>query len=186
MISNRKIRDLTNSGDRKALTNYIKSNARKANRRMSEIAKRTPRRGAAWETARMSLEMQGRKTFGSGLKDLTLRDLERQALALNKYLTSKTSTWQGLKARETKILKAFKKRGYKVENRELFFDILESDLVRNYMAIDSDETLESAAAWANKGDYNILDRIKQAEEMYKSRSDFYIDDAFESIDLEDD
>lgn len=185
MLSNRKIRDLTNKGDRKALTNYIKQNARKANRRMKEIEKRTKRRGAAWETSRLNLESMNRNTYGSGLKKLSIRDLEKQALSLNKYLSSKTSTWQGLKSRETSILKTFKKKGYDVKNRDLFFDILESDLVRNYLGIDSDETLESAAAWANKGDYTILERIKKAEDEYKKRSDFYIDDAFESIDLED-
>lgn len=186
MLSNRRIRQIADGGDRARLEKYIKDNAKKANRRMRDIEKRRKkRRGYVYQTAKEKLSEMGRKRFGSTLKSLTLEQLEDQALSLNNYLRSKTSTYRGLVIRENRILRAYRKAGYVIENVDLFFEILDSDLVSEYADLDSGEVLKSATQWANTGDRNILKKIKEAEEQYKKNENIYIDDAFKMIESND-
>ena len=182
MLSNRRIRQIADRGDRKILESYIKENAKKANRRMRDIEKkRANRRGVVYDIAKNKLESMNRKTFGSRLSTLSLDELEEQALSLNNYLRAKTSTYRGLVTRENRIIRALANRGYKVENRDLFFQILDSDMISEYADLDSGEVMKSASQWANSDNYEVLNAIQKAEEEYRNNEEIYIDDAFKLI-----
>ena len=61
MLSNRRIRQIADRGDRKRLESYIKENAKKANRRMRDIKKkRANRRGVVYDIAKNNLESKQR------------------------------------------------------------------------------------------------------------------------------
>lgn len=182
MLSNRRIRQIADRGDRKILESYIKENAKKANRRMHDIEKkRANRRGVVYDIAKNKLESMNRKIFGSRLSTLSLDELEEQALSLNNYLRAKTSTYRGLVTRENRIIRALANRGYKVENRDLFFQILDSEMVSEYADLDSGEVMKSASQWANSDNYEVLNAIQKAEEEYRNNEEIYIDDAFKLI-----
>ena len=182
MLSNRRIRQIADSGNRTRLEKYIKENARRANDRMRGIEKRrSKRRGYVYGIAKEKLQNMNRNRFGVGLGKLTLEELEEQALSLNNYLRAKTSTYRGLVTRENRILKALVKSGYQVENKDLFFEILNSDMISEYAEIDSGEVMKSASQWANSDDYEVLKAIEKAEQAYKTDSKIYIDEAFKSI-----
>lgn len=182
MLSNRRIRQIADSGNRTRLEKYIKENSRRANDRMRGIEKRRKsNRGYVYGIAAEKLRGMGRKRFGSRLDKLSIDQLEEQALSLNNYLRAKTSTYSGLVSRENKIIKSLAKRGYEIKNRELFFQILQSDLVSDYSELDSDEVMQSATQWANTGDSSVLDAIRKAEQEYSKNNQLYIDDAFKLI-----
>ena len=182
MLTNRRIRQIADSGNRARLEAYIREHSRKANDRMRNIERKRPSRpGQLYGIAKETLSTMNRKRFGANLSKLSIDELERQALALNNYLRAKTSTLRGIEQRERKILRTLKKRGYDIKNPELFFEILQSDIISEYADIDSGEVMKSAAAWANSDDYNILQAIERAEKEYKTNSDIYIDDAFRLI-----
>jgi hypothetical protein len=182
MLSNRRIRQIADSGNRARLEKYIKENSRRANDRMRGIEKRRKsNRGYVYGIAQEKLRGMGRKRFGSRLDKLSIDQLEEQALSLNNYLRAKTSTYSGLVSRENKIIKSLVKRGYDIKNRELFFQILQSDLISDYAELDSDEVIQSASQWANADDASVLDAIKKAEEEYSRNNKLYIDDAFKLI-----
>lgn len=182
MLSNRRIRQLADRGDRKRLEAYIRENSRKANDRMRNIERKRPgRTGAVYDVAKETLRGMNRKRYGANLSKLSIDDLEKQALSLNNYLRSQTSTVRGIEQRERRILNSLKKRGYDIKNPELFFEILQSDMISQYADIDSDEVMQSATMWANSNDYDVLEAISKAEEQYRTNSDIYIDDAFKLI-----
>lgn len=182
MLSNRRIRQIADSGNRTRLEKYIKENSRRANDRMRTIEKRRKsNRGHVYDIASEKLRGMGRNRFGSLLAKLSIDQLEEQALSLNNYLRAKTSTYSGLVSRENKIIKSLAKRGYDIKNRELFFQILQSDLISDYAELDSDEVMQSATQWANTDDSSVLDAIKKAEQEYSKNNQLYIDDAFKLI-----
>lgn len=182
MLSNRRIRQIADSGNRTRLEKYIKENRRRANDRMRNIEKRRrSRRGHVYGIAKEKLSGMGRERFGTSLEKLSLEELEEQALTLNNYLRAKTSSYRGLVNRENRIIRALAKNGYVVENRDLFFEILDSDIVSDYAELDSDEVMQNATQWANSDDYGVLEAIKKAEQEYKKNKDIYIDDAFKLI-----
>lgn len=182
MLSNRRIRQLADSGNRTRLEKYIKENSRRANDRMRGIEKRRKsNRGYVYNIASEKLRGMGRKRFGSRLAKLSIDQLEEQALTLNNYLRAKTSTYSGLVSRENKIIKSLAKRGYEIKNRELFFQILQSDLVSDYAELDSGEVMQSVTQWANTDDSSVLDAIRKAEQEYSKNNQLYIDEAFKLI-----
>ena len=182
MLSNRRIRQLANAGNRARLESYIRENSRKANDRMRNIEKhRTNRRGYVYGIARETLDEMDRTRFGSNLSSLTMDELEKQALTLNNYLRAKTSTLRGVVTRENRILRKLRRDGYNVKNPDLFFKILDSDMVSEYADIESGEVMQSATLWANADDWKILDAIEKAEKEYQANSEVYIDDAFKLI-----
>lgn len=183
MLSNRRIRQLADAGNRTRIESYIKENARRANDRMRGIEKRRPTsRGQVYNIAKYTLESLNKKRFGGRLKNQTIDELEKEALTLNNYLRAQTSTYRGLVQRERRILQTFQKKGINIENPDLFFQILQSDLVSNYADIDSGEVVKSASQWANSDDYDVLQAIKKAQREYESKENLYIDEAFKLID----
>lgn len=179
------IRKLASGGNRMALTEYIRENKINANKRIRNITKTFgsgTMRSNALNVALDKLAEINLSHFGGNLAKMTLGELEMQALTLNTFLESSTSTIRGVRKREHAMIEYLGKTGRMphVENLDKFYEILHSAIAEEYYKIDSDEVLKAAANWANTPDFDssILDT---AWEKYESGQIRYIDEAWERI-----
>lgn len=179
------IRRLADSGNRSKLEQYIRANKAKANKRIAILEKtfgKNTMRSRALNVSREILSNLGLQKFGGQIGKMELRDLETQALELQRFLGRESSTTRGVHKREKASLKYFEQSGrtVEVEDRDKFFEILASDLAQEYYKLDSAEVIQSASQWANTPDFDItlLDKIWADYEQGNIK---YINEAWERI-----
>ena len=179
------IRRLADSGNRSKLEQYIRANKAKANKRIANLENtfgKDTMRSRALNVSRETLSNLGLEKFGGQLGKMDLRDLETQALELQRFLGRESSTTRGIHKREKASLKYFEQSGrtVDVEDRDKFFEILASDLAQEYFKLDSAYVIQSASQWANTPDFDLslLDKIWSDYEQGNIK---YINEAWEQI-----
>lgn len=111
-----------------------------ANRRLKRLEEAGETKGV-YKRAMGMLETQGRTKFSGAVKSMTRSELIAEYLRLRDFLSSKTSTMQGIKDWKRNVYESLKDRGFEGSQAEL------SELFDKYMIEELEKALGSAVVY---------------------------------------
>ena len=111
-----------------------------ANRRLKRLEEAGETKGV-YKRAMGMLETQGRTKFSGAVKSMTRSELIAEYLRLRDFISSKTSTMQGIKDWKRNVYESLKDRGFEGSQAEL------SELFDKYMIEELEKALGSAVVY---------------------------------------
>lgn len=121
---------------REELEQTVRRASGAANRRLKRLEEAGETKGA-YKRALGMLKTQGREKFSGAVKSMTRNELIAEYLRLRDFLSSKTSTMQGIKDWKHNIYLALKERDFEGTEEEL------SELFDKYMTKELEDALSS-------------------------------------------
>lgn len=121
---------------REELEQIVRRASGAANRRLKRLEEAGETKGI-YKRALGMLETQGRTKFSGAVKSMTRNELVAEYLRLRDFLSSKTSTMQGIKEWKRNVYESLKDRGFTGSQEEL------SELFDKYMTKELEAALGS-------------------------------------------
>lgn len=121
---------------REELEQIVRRASGAANRRLKRLEEAGETKGV-YKRALGMLETQGRTKFSGAVKSMTRSELIAEYLRLRDFLSSKTSTMQGIKDWKRNVYESLKDRGFTGSQSEL------SELFNKYMTAELEAALGS-------------------------------------------
>ena len=121
---------------REELEQIVRRASGAANRRLKRLEEAGETKGI-YKRALGMLETQGRTKFSGAVKSMTRNELVAEYLRLRDFLSSKTSTMQGIKEWKRNVYESLKDRGFTGSQEEL------SELFDKYMTKELETALGS-------------------------------------------
>ena len=156
---------------REELEQVVRRASGAANRRLKRLEEAGETKGV-YKRALGMLETQGRTKFSGAVKSMTRTELVAEYLRLRDFLSSKTSTMQGVKSWKRNVFQSLVDRGFTGSQEEL------SELFDKYMTKELEAVLSSDAVFTLLQTENgrpflqrakdALDRAKQTGESQKT------------------
>lgn len=125
---------------REELEQIVRRASGAANRRLKRLEEAGETKGV-YKRAMGMLETQGRTKFSGAVKSMTRSELIAEYLRLRDFLSSKTSTMQGIKDWKRNVYESLKDRGFEGSQAEL------SELFDKYMIEELEKALGSAVVY---------------------------------------
>lgn len=125
---------------REELEQIVRRASGAANRRLKRLEEAGETKGV-YKRAMGMLETQGRAKFSGAVKSMTRSELIAEYLRLRDFLSSKTSTMQGIKDWKRNVYESLKDRGFEGSQAEL------SELFDKYMIEELEKALGSAVVY---------------------------------------
>lgn len=126
--------------NREELEQTVRRASGAANRRLKRLEEAGETKGA-YKRALGMLETQGRTKFSGAVKSMTRNELIAEYLRLRDFLSSKTSTMQGIKDWKRNVYESLKDRGFEGSQAEL------SELFDKYMIKELEDALGSTVVY---------------------------------------
>lgn len=148
---------------REELEQIVRRASGAANRRLKRLEEAGETKGI-YKRALGMLETQGRTKFSGAVKSMTRNELVAEYLRLRDFLSSKTSTMQGIKEWKRNVYESLKDRGFTGSQEEL------SELFDKYMTKELEAALGSDVVYTLLQSDNgrpFLQRAKDAIDRAK-------------------
>lgn len=148
---------------REELEQIVRRASGAANRRLKRLEEAGETKGI-YKRALGMLETQGRAKFSGAVKSMTRNELVAEYLRLRDFLSSKTSTMQGIKEWKRNVYESLKDRGFTGSQEELF------ELFDKYMTKELEAALGSDVVYTLLQSDNgrpFLQRAKDAIDRAK-------------------
>ena len=146
--------------------------AKRANQRFRDIERKSHLKSGAIDKARDFLKTNyDRTTFKQSTK-LSGFELTENLKALEKFYTSKTATAKGIQALEKQRVKAFEIKGYKIKDKDKFYQFLSSQQFKTLSKYaDSEQVIQDFNRAIDDG-FSLDEIMKGYDEFLNSDMTF--------------